>query len=211
MSLTLICGPMFAGKTRTLIELVRAAGASAVAAKPDVDTRFGSSVIVSHDGLQLPAKTVSSVAELGEAVAGATLVAVDEVQFLSLELAEALVELGARMPVVAAGLDLDFRTVPFESTTLLEEHASSVRRLSSTCGLCGGAATRTQRLADGVPVRLSDPVVKIGGTDLYEPRCVACWSAERAPSDAGLSFAQADGAARLHVASAARRGSRSRG
>src|SRR5439155_19864011 len=101
MSLTLICGPMFAGKTRTLIELVLAAGESAVAAKPDVDTRFGRGVIVSHDGARLPAIPLSSTADLHEAASGAKLLAVDEAQFLTLDLAAAL--LAVRTPVVAAG------------------------------------------------------------------------------------------------------------
>jgi thymidine kinase len=209
MSLTLICGPMFAGKTRTLIELVRAAGESAVAAKPDVDTRFGRSVIVSHDGAHLPATAVSSASDLRELAVGAALVAVDEAQFLTVELAAALAELGGRMPVVAAGLDLDFRGIPFEATVLLEERADQVQRLSGTCGRCGGVATRTQRLVAGVPADLSDPIVRVGGAGLYEPRCVVCWSAERVtPSAPVLSVAQADGSDPLRFVGAARRSSR---
>src|SRR6185437_11637273 len=103
---------------------------------------------------RLPAITVSSAADLYEAAEGAVLLAVDEAQFLAGELVVALQELGARMPVVAAGLDLDFRGSPFEATALLQAAADVVERLSSTCGSCGGVATRTQRLVAGVPVDL---------------------------------------------------------
>jgi thymidine kinase len=182
MPLTLICGPMFAGKTRSLIERVRgaaAAGRDAVAAKPHVDTRFGSHELASHDGARYPAVMVSSASELRAAASAADVLGVDEAQFLSLELVDVLHELAARTEVVAAGLDLDFRGQPFPATALLAEFSDRVDRLTSTCTRCGGYATMTQRWVDGAPAELDDSVILLGGPGVYEPRCPTCFSAER--------------------------------
>jgi thymidine kinase len=37
--------------------------------------------------------------------------------------------------------------------------------------VCGGDASRTQRLIDGKPARYDDPVVVVGASELYEARC----------------------------------------
>jgi thymidine kinase len=195
MPLTLISGPMFAGKTRGLIERVTAAGESAIAAKPRTDTRFGPNMIASHDGAQLPAVPISSPADLADAARGASLVGVDEAQFLSVELIVALRDLAAERFVVVATLDLDFRGLRFPQIPLLEEAATTIVRLTSRCTRCGGVATMTQRLVGGEPADLSDDTVKVGGAELYAPRCQSCWLAERAPADLSLKVTQVDGSA----------------
>ena len=182
MSLTLICGPMFAGKTRSVIDVVRAAAADgrrAIAVKPHMDTRFDAHELRSHDGVRHPAVAVSSTAELRSAAAGADVVGVDEAQFLGIDFLDVLRELGTDADVVVAGLDLDFRGRPFSTTALLAEFAERVRRLESTCRRCGGRATMTQRLVDGAPADLGDAVILVGGPEAYEPRCAPCFARER--------------------------------
>lgn len=197
MPLTLISGPMFAGKTRGLIERVLAAGESAIAAKPRTDTRFGPNVIASHDGARLPAVPISSSAELVVAARRASLLGFDEAQFLSTELAVTLRDLAVERPVVVAALDLDFRGCRFPPLPLLEEAATTIVRLTSRCTRCGGVATMTQRLAGGEPADLSDKAIKVGGAELYAPRCPSCWLTERAAADPSLKVTQVDGSERV--------------
>jgi thymidine kinase len=176
---------MFSGKSDELIARVRRAQNAAVF-KPAVDTRHPPDRVVSHSGASIPARAVESTAELLAAARGAPLVAVDEVQFFDEGLVDAIELLrGDGGDVVAAGLDLDFRREPFATTRGLAGVADRVVRLEAVCGRCGRPATVTQRLVNGRPAPLGEPVVRIGDDELYEPRCDECWVAERVevPSD----------------------------
>jgi thymidine kinase len=187
--LEVLCGPMFSGKTDELIARVRESG-RAIVFKPSVDTRHPSDRVVSHSGAAVEAVSVTGSAELLEAVADVDLVAIDEVQFFDAGLVEAVEVLRARgTNVVAAGLDLDFRREPFPTTRRLADAAERVERLEAHCGRCGRPARVTQRLLNGRPAPLDDPVVRIGDEELYEPRCEECWAEERleVPSQAASS------------------------
>jgi thymidine kinase len=39
--------------------------------------------------------------------------------------------------------------------------------------VCGGPASRTQRLVNGKPAHFDDPVVVVGAQEMYEARCRA--------------------------------------
>jgi thymidine kinase len=173
---------MFSGKTDELIRrarAARAAGRTAVVAKPAIDTRHPPDVLVSHSGERIDAVTVARSADLLGLDADTLLV--DEVQFFDDELPAVLERIG--VDVVATGLDLDFRREPFPTTAALVAVADVVDRFTARCGRCGRAASVTQRLLNGRPAPLDDPVVRIGDDELYEPRCVDCWEAERMSSD----------------------------
>jgi len=180
-SLEILVGPMFSGKTDELIRRARSETRPSVVLKPAVDTRHEPDRLVSHSGASTAAVTVSGGDDLALAAAGADAIFVDEVQFLDRGLAEAF-ELLRRggVDVVAAGLDLDFRREPFPPTAALVAIADRVERFDARCGRCGRAATVTQRLVNGRPAPLDDPVVRIGDEELYDPRCEDCWESERA-------------------------------
>ena len=59
------------------------------------------------------------------------------------------------------------RGIQFGAAQLADE----LTVLTATCAVCGGVATRSQRLIDGRPARRDSPTVQIGGRELYEPRC----------------------------------------
>jgi thymidine kinase len=180
-SLEILVGPMFSGKTDELIRRARREPRPAVVLKPAVDTRHAPDRLVSHSGASIAALAVAGREDLAAAAAGAEAVFVDEVQFLDGELTEAIELLRDRgVDVVGAGLDLDFRRQPFRPTTRLLAFADRTQRFEGRCRRCGRAATVTQRLFNGRPAPLDDPVVRIGDGDLYEPRCVDCWESERA-------------------------------
>ncbi|HVX00885.1 MAG TPA: hypothetical protein VHA52_10685, partial [Candidatus Babeliaceae bacterium] len=83
-----------------------------------------------------------------------------------------LIEEGKR--VIVAGLDLDFRGMPFSCMPLLLALADSVLKLQAVCAICGGDAHFTQRLVDGRPASYNDPIIIVGAQECYQARCRNC-------------------------------------
>jgi len=182
VSLELVTGPMFSGKTHELIRGLAAAeerGERVAAAKPSFDLDEG--WLVSLAGVRRPASPLAGVDDLVALARGRDVVGVDEVQFLAREVVDGLVALAdSSVRVLVAGLDLDFLGRPFPGVALLAACAASVSTLTAVCVRCGDVATRSQRLVDGRPAPRTSPLVQLGGGELYEPRCVACHVVPRA-------------------------------
>jgi thymidine kinase len=176
MTLELITGPMFSGKTLELIRRLRLAAAEGDrvrAGKPAIDGDQG--WLTSEAGARWPASTLDGVESIERLAVEASVVGVDEVQFLEAPAIHCLEQLaGEGTRVIAAGLDLDFRGVPFPPVELLAEHADSTTTLAAVCARCGAAATHSQRLVEGDPAPATAPTILVGGHELYEPRCVEC-------------------------------------
>jgi thymidine kinase len=52
--------------------------------------------------------------------------------------------------------------------------AEFVTKLTAICSVCGAPATRTQRLVNNKPASFNDPIVLVGASESYEPRCRHC-------------------------------------
>lgn len=118
---------------------------------------------------------VSSVRELVSRARGYDVIGIDEAQLFApdgVPAALALADAGAR--VVVAGLDQDFRRLPFGPMPELLAQAELVDTLQAVCHRCGGAATTTQRLLDGRPAPYSGETVLVGAAERYEARCRDC-------------------------------------
>ena len=76
--------------------------------------------------------------------------------------------------VIVAGLDMDFRGEPFGPMPTLMARAEQVDKLQAICVVCGGPASRTQRLINGHPAAYDDPVILVGASEVYEARCRGC-------------------------------------
>jgi len=115
---------------------------------------------------------------------GADVVAIDEAQFLDsgvVELATSLAERGIR--VILAGTDTDFRGEPFGAMPQLMAVADVVDKLHAICVVCGGPASRNQRLIAGKPARWDSPIIMVGGQESYEARCRHCHDVPRRDED----------------------------
>lgn len=174
-----ICGSMFSGKSEELIRrLVRAriARQQVQAFKPAVDDRYAKDHVVSHSGQRIPSVEIESAADILRLVQEDTrVVAIDEAQFLGLDLVAAVEELadqGCR--VIVAGLDQDYRGRPFEPVPQLMAIAESVTKATAVCMVCGHQASRTQRLVD------TEDRVLVGAGEAYEARCRECWTPDPA-------------------------------
>jgi len=170
---------MFSGKTEELIRRMRRAVIAKQKVqvfKPKIDTRYHSERVTSHNGLEFTARAVATAQELLDAVEPeTTVVAIDEIQFFEPEIinvCETLAEQGRR--VICAGLDLDFRGVPFGPMPDILARAEMVDKLHAICVVCGEEASRTQRLIEGRPANFDDPIVLVGAAEVYEARCRQC-------------------------------------
>jgi len=179
--LEVICGPMFSGKSEEMIRRLRRAeiaGRRVVIFKPRIDDRYDAVDVVSHAGVRMRGVPVSSVAEIAERAHGFDVVGIDEVQFFETSVVGCALELAdAGVRVVAAGLDQDFRRLPFGPIPELLSHAEFVDKLQAVCHRCGGPATTTQRLVDGRPAPYSGETVLVGAAEQYEARCRGCHEA----------------------------------
>ena len=103
------------------------------------------------------------------------MVGIDEAQFLGDGVVSCALELADRgTRVIVAGLDEDFRRLPFGPMPELLAHAEFVDKLQAVCHRSGGPATTTQRLVDGKPAAYSGDTVVVGAAEQYEARCRGC-------------------------------------
>jgi len=175
----LICGSMFSGKTEELIRRLRRAVIARQKVqvfKPLIDDRYHEKRVTSHNGLDFDARPVSFASEiLTQVDSDTTVIAIDEVQFFDadvIDICEKLADQGKR--VICAGLDTDFRGVPFGPMPDLMARAEEVDKLHAICVVCGEEANRTQRLINGQPAAYDDPIVLVGAAEVYEARCRQC-------------------------------------
>lgn len=183
-SIEVICGSMFSGKTEELIRrLVRAriARQKVQAFKPAVDSRYARDHVVSHSGQRIPSAEVESAEDILTLVEPDTkVVGIDEAQFLGTGLLEVVEELADRgLRVIVAGLDQDYRGVPFEPVPQLMAVAESVTKTMAVCVVCGAPANRTQRRV------AAGERVLVGAGEAYEARCRRCWTKDPASATDG--------------------------
>ena len=178
-SIELICGSMFSGKTEEMIRRLRRAVIArqqVQAFKPTIDQRYNVEKVTSHNGLHFEAQPVLRAADILDALdPQTTVVAIDEAQFFDngiIAVCEHLADAGIR--VICAGLDMDFRGLPFGPMPALLARAEHVDKLHAICVVCGEEASRTQRLIEGRPAAFDDPVVLVGAAEVYEARCRQC-------------------------------------
>ncbi len=174
--LELICGSMFSGKSEELIRRVKRAKIARQKVQVfthAIDIRYGTAKVASHSGFDLDAHPVQNVSQIAEQVLpDVDVIAIDEAQFFDWQIADVVNSLAGRgIRVIVAGLDTDFRGEPFGPMPLLMAQAEEVTKLNAICMVCGGPASRTQRLVNGNPAAYDDPVVVVGAQEMYEARC----------------------------------------
>jgi thymidine kinase len=167
-----IAGCMFSGKTEELIRRLRRAKIAkqiVLVFKPKIDTRYSVDEIVSHSEQSLPSIIVETPQEILELSKDAQVIGIDEAQFFSKEIVDVCNQLaneGKR--VLVAGLDQDYRGVPFEPMPQLLAIAEYITKTLAICVVCGNPADKTQRKI------ISAERVVVGASDIYEARCRKC-------------------------------------
>ena len=184
--LEVVCGSMFSGKSEELIRRLKRAKIAkkkVIVFKHSFDDRTTLEHLASHDGNIFKAIAIESALSIAEKTPiDADIVGIDEAQFFSHEIITVvlnLVEDGKT--VIVAGLNLDYRAVPFGPMPTLIAMADTVTKLSAICIECGDDAYFSQRLVDGYPAKYDDPVIQVGAEECYQARCRNCFIMDKKP------------------------------
>ncbi|MDO4214591.1 MAG: thymidine kinase [Bacteroidales bacterium] len=168
-----ICGSMFSGKTEELIRRMRRAEFARQKVeifKPAIDTRYSEEDVVSHEGHSIASTPVSSSSSILLLTEDVEVVGIDEAQFFDDNLPSVCRELADRgIRVICAGLDMDYRCVPFGPMPNLMAIADEVQKVHAICVRCGSLAYVSHRLV------ANDKRVLLGEKLEYEPLCRECY------------------------------------
>lgn len=174
MSLELILGPMFAGKTSALQAIIRrheALGIKCVVYKPISDTRYGTDYYMyNHDQSKIravPIQYLSKQVRYRDYL-DSKLIVIEEGQFFE-DLYKFVLKAveDDQKTVVVGGLDGDCFRKPFGQILQLIPLADRVTKLTALCKGCadGTVAMFTFRKSK------SKKTVELGGSDAYMPLC----------------------------------------
>ena len=172
-SIEVVCGSMFSGKTEELIRRMKRAQFAKLKVeifKPAIDVRYSEAEVVSHDRNAIQSTPVDSSQNILLMAHDVDVVGIDEAQFFDMGIVEVANELARRgIRVICAGLDMDFKGVPFGPMPALMAIAEYVDKVHAICVHCGNPAQHSHRLAK------SEKLVMLGEKDTYEPVCRHCF------------------------------------
>ena len=168
-----ICGSMFSGKTEELIRRLKRAKFAKQRVeifKPAIDTRYSEEEVVSHDSHSIASTPIDSSASILLFTSEIDVVGIDEAQFFDNGLIDVCNELANNgIRVIVAGLDMDFRGLPFGPMPGLCAIADEVSKVHAICVKCGQLASFSHRTVK------NDKQVLLGETAEYEPLCRECY------------------------------------
>ena len=168
-----VCGSMFSGKTEELIRRLRRAQFAKQKVeiyKPAIDVRYSEEDVVSHDKNHILSTPIDSSASILLLSSDIDVVGIDEAQFFDMGIVEVCNELANRgVRVIVAGLDMDYKGVPFGPMPALCAIADDVTKVHAICVRCGNLAYVSHRKVD------STQRVLLGETTEYEPLCRECY------------------------------------
>jgi thymidine kinase len=177
--LTVICGPMYAGKTTELLKSILVArnlySKAVLVVKPAFDSRYSATKITSHDNLCVEAKSITDWDQISILAADADMVCIDEIQFFQpphfdgdiVENVRLMLATGT--DVTVSGLDLDWQGEPFGVTARLMAMADDVKKLTANCTVCGQPASKTHKKTS------NSEQIELGAGDIYDARCNQHW------------------------------------
>lgn len=168
-----ICGSMFSGKTEELIRRLKRAKFAKQRVeifKPAIDTRYSDVDVVSHEGQSISSTPIDSSASILLFSSEIDVVGIDEAQFFDAGLVDVCNQLANNgVRVIVAGLDMDFRGVPFGPMPALCAIADEVSKVHAICVKCGQLANYSHRTVK------NDKQVMLGEMAEYEPLCRSCY------------------------------------
>ena len=162
-----ITGSMFSGKTEELIRRLKRAkfaNLNVEIFKPEVDNRYGTDKVISHDANEIISTAVPAAANIRLLADNCDVVGIDEAQFFDDEIVRVcndLANLGIR--VIVAGLDMDFKGNPFGPMPNLMATAEYVTKVHAICTRTGQLAHHSFRKGE------NGSLVMPGETEEYEP------------------------------------------
>lgn len=179
MSVSLIIGPMFSGKSTELFRRIRReqyAGKKTIIYKYVKDTRYTTrtDLACSHDGVTEDAVPIFTFEPFLDNMPHVDVIGIDEGQFIAYLEVFCEKAADAGISVIIAGLDSNYMRKPFLNITNLISNSEHVRKLHSVCIMCGKKAAFTRKLT----IKMNDTIEDIGGADKYIASCRRCFTVD---------------------------------
>lgn len=168
--LELIVGPMFSGKTTSLVNIYNEMKdtENILVVNYSLDTRYDSSKLSTHDKVMIPCEFMSELRSNFDTMKKADVILINEGQFFP-DIKDVVIELVEthHKKVYICGLDGDFKRNKFGELLDLLPYCDNIKKLTAKCD-CGKNALFSHRLA------ISTDQVLIGSTN-YVPLCRRCY------------------------------------
>lgn len=175
MSLEVVIGPMFSGKSSYALSYVRrqrAIGKTVLVIKPNIDNRYSNEdLLITHDKEHVPCMTWPVENDLAnfQAIKHFECIVFEEAQFFKglINLIKDLLHL--KKNVLVVGLDGDSNQKPFGEVFECIPWATTVTKLNALCCKCknGTVAPYTRRITADNTAQID-----VGGSDKYESVCL---------------------------------------
>lgn len=185
MSLELLVGPMFAGKSSYLLSIIRRYTSihyPILIITSDLDTRYEKDAIHSHNHERFPAIAVSDLKTVlpRKEYVDSKILIIEESQFFE-ELVPFVLHAveSDKKDVIVVGLDGDSERRPFGQILRLVPYCDKITKLTSFCSQCG----------DGTPALFTyrktneQSVISVGTSTQYEPLCRKHYLEYKKPQD----------------------------
>lgn len=176
-------GTMFSGKSLNLIstaETFKFNNKNTLILKPSKDKRDYSNVRSRMSNIQYKAVVVSdSIENLYDFILDIynkskfDIILIDEVQFLSPNLIEQLVEVSTICPIICYGLKSSYTGDLFPSIAKLLTIAEDIQEVKTSCRYCDNKATHNLLLRNGQPVYNGD-MINVEGSKVNEEYHQVC-------------------------------------
>ena len=168
MSLKIVMGNMFSGKTTELIRILKrysVIGKSIIVINSSKDVRSPDDVLKTHDDVKFNCIKTNNLMNID--LSDSEVIAIDEAQFFTnlKEFCEKTLELGKI--IILVGLDGDYLQRKFGEILECVPLADEVTKLSAICMCCmdGTPGPFTKRIINNNQLEL------IGGNDMYQAVC----------------------------------------
>lgn len=172
--LSVIIGPMFAGKTTEMCRRVHKyelGKRRVMVVKHSLDTRYSDeNIIYNHEKHKLFSDNIvsaSRLADVRDELSEVEVIGIDEGQFYPDLVDEVLFHLRNGKRIIISALDSDYNQELFLEVAKLLPYANTFEKHTAVCD-CGEDATATIRL------NRDEDRIKIGGKDEYGVRCINC-------------------------------------
>ncbi|MDA7809966.1 thymidine kinase [Flavobacteriaceae bacterium] len=162
-----ICGSMFSGKTEELIKRIKKvefSNENFIVFKPITDSRNPIDKIISHAKNEISSKLVKNSNDILDLSKNYKVIGIDEAQFFDQDLVlvcNKLANSGCR--VIVAGLDMDYKGIPFGPMPNLMACAEEVTKVHATCVETGELASFSFRKIE------NENLIMVGEKKEYEP------------------------------------------
>ena len=164
----------------------RSSGKKILLMKPEIDSRFGDTIIKSRaiEGVQANVIITSDMSDFSVFVISSdsqeiSCLLIDEAQFLSEVNVDGLRKITHILPVICYGLRTDYKSRLFPGSKRLLELADTIEEIKTICVSCNKKAIINSKfiMKDDVKVIIydgsSDP--ELGAEDKYQALCFECW------------------------------------